>query len=273
MKRVIATIAAGLGAAGTVLGAATAPASAASSVPSARATTPTASTSPGVPTVGTLFTDGFPGRHSCTASVIASPTHDLLLTAGHCVSGTAAGWLFVPAYDGMSALRPAPYGVWKVERAYVAPRWKSVHDTQYDYAILQVAGQRHGWRTVQVQDLTGGNVLSTAPQPGTEITDVAYNGGASRPVSCTVPTYLTDGYPAFNCDGYVGGSSGSPWLSAIPGSQLKAVRGVIGGLHQGGCYSYTSYSSSFTSEVFAVYNRAVSGSAPDTVTPAGSDGC
>ena len=270
MKRVIATIAAGLGAAATVLGTATAPASAA---PSTRSTTPTATISAGVPTVGTLFTNGFPGSHSCTASVIASPTRDLLLTAGHCVSGTAAGWIFVPAYDGTSALDPAPYGTWTVEQAYVAPRWQSLHDPQYDYAVLKVAGKRRGWRTLQLQDVTGANQLATAPRAGTSITDIAYNGGASRPVSCTVPTYLTMGYPAFNCDGYVGGSSGSPWLSAIPGSTAKAVRGVIGGLHQGGCYSYTSYSSSFTSEVFAVYNRAVSGSRPDTVSPAGSDGC
>ena len=270
MRRVVATITAGLSAAGTLLGAAAAPASAAPSMPSG---TPTASISDGLPTVGTLFTAGFPGRHSCTASVISSPTRDLLITAGHCVSGTAAGWLFVPDYDGTSASRPAPYGVWTVERAYVAPRWKSVHDTQYDYAILQVAGHRRGWRTVQVQDVTGADVLATAPRPGTEITDVAYNGGASRPVSCTVPTYLAAGYPAFNCDGYVGGSSGSPWLSAIPGTHLKAVRGVIGGLHQGGCFSYTSYSSNFTSEVFSVYARAVSGARPDTVTPAGGDGC
>lgn len=270
MRRFIATTVAGLGATGMLLAGAPGPASAALAT---RSTTPTASISAGVPTVGTLFTDGFPGPHSCTASVIASSTHDLLMTAGHCVSGTAAGWRFVPAYDGTSATRPAPYGVWTIEHAYVAPRWKSVHDPQYDYAILRVAGQRHGWRTVQMQDLTGGNVLATAPRSGTEITDVAYNGGASRPISCTVPTYVTQGYPAFNCDGYVGGSSGSPWLSAVPGTRLKAVRGVIGGLHQGGCYSYTSYSSSFTSGIFAVYNRAVAGSRSDTVTPAGSDGC
>lgn len=205
--------------------------------------------------------------------MIASPTRNLIITAGHCVSGTAAGWLFVPGYDGTSATNPAPYGVWPVEHAYVAAQWQTQHNTQDDFAILQLADQTRGGRSVRVQDVTGANLLATAPAPGETITDIAYNGGADRPVSCTVPTYRTDGYPAFNCDGFVGGSSGSPWLSSIPGTHLRAVRGVIGGLHQGGCYSYTSYSSRFTVAVYAVYARAVFGLHPDDVSPAGGDGC
>ena len=124
-----------------------------------------------------------------------------------------------------------------------------------------------------MQDVTGANVLATAPRNGQTITDVAYNDNADRPVTCTVPTYRTDGYPSFDCDDYLGGSSGSPWLATIPGTHLRTVDGVIGGLHQGGCYSYTSYSSPFTPAVYATYARAVLGLHPDDVTPAGSDGC
>src|SRR4051794_39345905 len=52
--------------------------------------TPTASSFAGTPTVGPLFEDGFSTPHGCPASVIASPRHDLILTAAHCVSGTAS---------------------------------------------------------------------------------------------------------------------------------------------------------------------------------------
>ena len=51
------------------------------------------------------------------------------------------------------------------------------------------------------------------------------------------------------------------------------MRGVIGGLHQGGCYSYTSYSSPFSPVIYGVYARAVLGLRPNDVPAAGSDGC
>jgi V8-like Glu-specific endopeptidase len=256
----------GLVTAAVLVGVATTPAQADPPPPPG---TPTATTSTGTPTVGALFPTGVSGKHTCTASVIASPTHNLILTAGHCVSGTAAGWSFAPGYDDGAT----PYGVWTVQHAYVAPQWQSTHDTQDDYAILQVARQtRHG-RSVGIQDVTGANLLATAPQTGQKITDVAYNDNANAPVTCTVPTYRTDGYPSFNCDDYLGGSSGSPWLAPVPGTHLTAVHGVIGGLHQGGCFSYTSYSSGFTPAIYSVYARAVLGFRPDDVTPAGSDGC
>lgn len=86
-------------------------------------------------------------------------------------------------------------------------------------------------------------------------------------------TYYTDGFPAFNCHGYVGGSSGSPWLSRIPGTPWQMVLGVIGGLHQGGCYEYTSYSSAFGLDAFRLLLRAELHRNPDVVPRAGSDGC
>ena len=116
----------------------------------------------------------------------------------------------------------------------------------------------------------------SAPPPGagSTITDVAYNAGIDdRPVACTVPTYRTMGYPSFNCHGYVGGSSGSPWLSRQPGRRLDVVRGVIGGLHQGGCYEYTSYSPLFTPDVRRLLVRVIHGGHPDVAPEPGSDGC
>ncbi len=227
--------------------------------------TPTATTFAGTQTVGPLFRGGLGNDHECTASVVASPSRDLILTAAHCVFGSAAGWQFAPGYH----LGATPGGVWTVTGAYVDPHWRADQDPHYDYALLRVApsaGRR-------IQDVTGANVLGTAPAAGTAITDVAYNAGRDDdPIRCATTTYRTDGYPAFNCHGYVGGSSGSPWLTRF-GSRTAVVHGVIGGLHQGGCYEYTSYSSPFTWAVYVLLARASVHAAPDVVPEPGGDGC
>jgi V8-like Glu-specific endopeptidase len=232
--------------------------------------TPTAVSIAGEATVGPIFRHGLAAGHGCTGSVVASPTRDLVITAAHCVSGTAAGWLFAPGYrDGQT-----PYGVWTVVHAYLDPAWLSNQDPQHDYAMLQLAHQTRQGRLIGVQDIAGANLLGLAPRTGATITDVAYNAGVNdRPISCTVPTYDTEHYPTFNCHGYVGGSSGSPWLTRIPGTHLNLVRGVIGGRHQGGCYEYTSYSSAFTPEIYRLLVRAAARIHPDTAPVAGSDGC
>jgi V8-like Glu-specific endopeptidase len=245
---------------------ATATATASQADPPAPPGTPTATTFAGTATVGPLFRDGLAQAHECTASVIASPTRDLILTAAHCLTGTAAGYRFVPGYDGGRA----PYGVWTVTHAYLDPSWVKSQDPQHDYAILQVADHH----AVPIEDVTGANLLGVAPRSRTTITDVAYNAGIDdQPIRCTTSTYSTDGYPTFNCHGYVGGSSGSPWLSTIPGTHVKLVRGVIGGLHQGGCYEYTSYSSAFTGDVYRLLARASFGIHPDSAPEPGGDGC
>ena len=40
---------------------------------------------------------------------------------------------------------------------------------------------------------------------------------------------------------------------------------MTGGRHQGGCVNWVSYSSSFTADTMAVYQRAVAGQQPDVV--------
>lgn len=244
-----------------VLGFAAAPAQA---DPPAPPGTPTATSFAGTPTVGPLFRDGLNADHECTASVVASPARDLVLTAAHCVFGTAAGWQFAPGYDHGTT----PYGVWTITAAYVDPKWLTGQDPRYDYALLRVAPVG----STRIQDVTGANTLGTAPTVGAAITDIAYNAGRDDdPIRCTTSAYRTAGYPSFNCHGYVGGSSGSPWLTR--GSGRKTVRGVIGGLHQGGCFEYTSYSSPFTWAVYRLLARAARDESPDVVPVAGGDGC
>ncbi|HEY8300433.1 MAG TPA: trypsin-like peptidase domain-containing protein [Jatrophihabitans sp.] len=230
----------------------------------AHAATPTATSFAGNRTVGPVFRSGTGTAHGCTASVIASRHHDLMLTAAHCVFGRGTGWQIAPGYhDGKR-----PYGLWTVAAAYVPPQWMRSQDAQHDYAVLRMQPQRHGGHREAIQDVTGANRVALAPRLGEQITDVAYNSGINdKPIRCTVPAYYTRHYPSFDCHGFVGGSSGSPWLHD------GTVVGVIGGLHQGGCTERTSYSSNFRSDVYDLVHRAERGGAGDRAPRPGSDGC
>lgn len=100
-------------------------------LPASRATS-------GVPEVGALFANPASDEHNCTASVVDSPAGDLLLTAAHCVSGSAAGMMFAPGdRDGV-----VPYGRWIVSGVQLAPGWLKSQDPREDYAFLTVAPSR-----------------------------------------------------------------------------------------------------------------------------------
>ena len=243
-------------------------------VPSASATslppppgTPTAEHFNGRSTVGAIFPLGVSAPHTCTASVLDSPKRNLIITAAHCVWGAGIGWSFAPGYvNGRT-----PYGVWTVTAAYLDPHWLASQDQNYDFAILRIAPRKIGKSWRNIESVTGGNVLSQAPKPGSPITDVAYNIGDNVPITCTVHMYYSFGYPSFNCHGYVGGSSGSPWMQRQ--GRRVAVTAVTGGPHQGGCAEYTSYSSPFGNAVQNLFQRAVAGGAGDIAPVPGSDGC
>lgn len=231
---------------------------------------PVAAPSMPIPTVGALFHQGLANAHGCTASVLASPGGNLILTAAHCVSGTGAGLQFAPGYDAGRA----PYGLWTVTQAYVDRAWKASRDPQHDYAILAVAAQTRSGQRENVEDVVGGEALGTAPAPGQVVHVVAYNAGKDDdPIGCRTHISYTQGYPTHSCSGYAGGSSGSPWLVDGPDDPLPTVVGVIGGLHQGGCSERTSYSSAFGQAVFTLLWRAEAARTPDTVPSAGGDGC
>jgi len=227
--------------------------------------TPTATTFTGVPTVGPLFSSATSTHHFCTASVIHSPRGDVLLTAAHCILGTGAGLVFAPGFHrGVS-----PYGRWTVTAAYLDPAWRSGQDPQRDFAFLLVAPQRIGGHRRQIEQVTGANRLGHAPHAGQRVTVPAYPAGADNdPITCTAPVYFDGVYPAFNCNPYPGGTSGSPWLS-----HGRRVVGLIGGLHQGGCFTWTSYSPPFGRAIRRVYERAIRRATPDVAPAAGSDGC
>jgi V8-like Glu-specific endopeptidase len=246
---------------------------AAFAVPSVAAAKPPAGTKKaksflGTPTVGALFASASSKTHFCTASVVASPRGNVLITAAHCVRGTAKGWSFAPGFrHGVS-----PYGRWRVTGVYVDPQWIARQDPRRDYAFLTVASKPIGGQRTDIQTVTGANGLSAGPSRGETITVPAYpHGKANDPITCTAKVYFDGLFPAFNCNPYVDGTSGSPWLATTPGGIM--IVGVIAGLHQGGCYPYTSYSPPLGRHARAVFRRAATGATPDVAPKAGGDGC
>lgn len=229
-------------------------------------TEPVAHTVRSIATVGPLFIGGPAGPelglpHYCTASVVHSPGHDLIVTAAHCIAGNGTGIVFAPGYhDGIS-----PHGVWRVRRVYLLPLWRSDQNPRRDFALLEVAA-RNGRN---VEDVTGSAPrLGTTPDSGAEVTVDAYNAGArDRPITCRVPIYYTGLFPSFDCNGYQNGASGGPWLFH------QHVVGVIGGLHAGGCTARTSYSAFFGAAIARLYARAVAGGAGDVAPLSGGAGC
>jgi hypothetical protein len=212
-------------------------------------TAPTAQTVTSIPTVGALFYPSvlgllpmLNGPHFCSGSVVHSSGHDLVLTAAHCVYGPGLTLEFAPGFhDGI-----APYGVWDVTKLYIDPAWAAGQDPHRDVALLQVA-PRDGR---QIEDVVGAHPLGV-PSIGAAVTVDGYPAGSGgEPITCTNHIYDTQGYPSFDCNGFVSGVSGGPWYT---GDRLV---GATGGLDQGGCTDATSYSAPFGAWTFGLLQRA-----------------
>ncbi len=244
---------------------ATSAAAATSATASPASATPTAHAVGLEPQVGPLFgsTDAQP--HNCSASVIHSPGHDLIVTAAHCLSGTGAGQLFAPDYrDGTE-----PFGTWRVLRAWVSPGWMTKTDPDLDVAVLQVGPRTVNDHLEQVEDVVGAETLGTTPAPGARVTVVGYTHGIDdRQITCTNILGRTNQFPSFSCHGYVGGTSGSPFLTA---ARPRVIVGLVGGLNLGGCTEAVSYSPPFGAAVAALLARAVAGDAAQSLPTATSN--
>ncbi|MFJ3789094.1 trypsin-like serine peptidase [Kitasatospora sp. NPDC090091] len=197
-------------------------------------------------TVGALFAGAVAaGNHFCTASVLDSPTGNLLLTAAHCLDGTA-GVTFAPGYrDGR-----APYGTWRVTAIHTTDGWSRDGDQDEDFAILETAtadGRR-------IEDVVGANRLGTDEPFGATVRLYGYPGDSESPLLCTNSTSRHSTYQrAIDCPGYPGGTSGGPWIDTATGR----VIGIIGGFQEGGDTEDTSYDAYFDHTIAALYAEAV----------------
>jgi len=172
-----------------------------------------------------FFTDAASGRRSsCSASVVASDSGNLLLTAGHCVysRGWHRDWIFVPSYDQGKR----PFGVWRAEWFVTPSRWITHGRPEDDVAFVKVASSGG----VRILDRVGGNGIRPGAATGRRRTVLGYP---------FLPPYRGD--RQHYCEGVTRsegrrmrmacrlttGASGGPWLDSYDRS---TGFGYIGGV-------------------------------------------
>jgi V8-like Glu-specific endopeptidase len=208
--------------------------------------------------VGALFEHDASGEHFCTASVVASPGKDLLITAAHCINGgDGSGYnsdiVFIPDYrDGAT-----PYGVWTPQRLLVAPQWADSADPDYDVGFVVL--QPHDGE--DIEQVLGANRLGEDSGYQYLVRVTGYPSSASAPITCLNWTSQQSSTQLrFNCDGYSAGTSGSPWVAHFdPRSRTGTIVGVIGGYQEGGNSESVSYSAYLGSGVHQLYEQAIAG--------------
>ena len=220
--------------------------------------------------VGALFEHGPAGNHFCTASVVSSPGKNLLITAAHCInggkgsSGDDSDIVFIPDYrDGLE-----PFGVWTPAKLIVAPQWANSSDPDFDVGFV-VLEPNHGRN---IEQILGASRLGTDQGYQYLVHVTGYPNSENVPITCVNWTSrFSDTQLKFECAGYTGGTSGSPWVTKfIAGSRTGTVVGVIGGYQEGGDTASLSYSVRFGPAILALYRRAVSAEAAAEPTPEAS---
>ncbi|MGI5405090.1 trypsin-like serine peptidase [Streptomyces sp. CA-135486] len=214
----------------------------------------------------------------CGGTVITSPGKNLVATAAHCFddSDQRHALVFVPKH---SKTNPKPYGVFPIQKGeiYADPRYMKkggfkAH-TDLDFAILKTGARSDG---KLVQDVVGSIPLGINlgfDHPKTRV--IGYPGFESKqnPLDCVTPMkkfstgnegdWKGGTFTEINCDGYIGGTSGGPFITA--GSEAPRLVGVTGGWKTGGSSPDTSYSSYFGDEVKRIFDAAVAGRIPAPV--------
>ena len=224
----------------------------AASVPLARPSAHTARLA--APRIGALFEHDPTGNHFCTASVVASPGGDLLITAAHCLNDghghAKRDVVFVPGYANGSA----PYGVWTPRAVFLDQRWAQGADPDYDVGFVALSARD----SRNIQDVLGANRITFGTRARQLVRVTGYPSNADAPVTCQNWTSQDDnGNLRFDCDGFFGGTSGSPWLADFDAvTRTGTIVGVIGGYQQGGDTDSVSYSPYLSAGIQRLYAQA-----------------
>jgi V8-like Glu-specific endopeptidase len=165
-----------------------------------------------------LGVDPETGAYSCSGTALNTPSHSIVLTAGHCViehGSEGRDISFVPAYDHGQR----PFGTFKAEAVYVMPQWRRRENPDFDVAALKVKPNRLGVLT----EVVGGRGYATSKSRTGAFQIFGYpaaRAGGEELRSCLAHGLgldrLTDRFagpptmPA-SCD-LAAGSSGGAWL-------------------------------------------------------------
>ncbi|MFI9647389.1 trypsin-like serine peptidase [Streptomyces sp. NPDC052040] len=241
---------------------------AASAGPSVAADMPTAEHILGLKSVGTIFTYSADPTteqmhaHKCSASVVASPGHNLILTAGHCSGGKA---VFVPLYAAENTLDKQTLGFYRISDWFVDDRY--VHNTKkpisdLDFAFGRLEPAKSG---KQAQDVVGANTLVRTPGYLNKVTMLGYPSShdpEDHPVRCPTQTEALPGFYQIQakCRGMWGGVSGGPWFSQVDWAKgTGEIIGNVGGYNGGGNdadVDWLTYSPMHGDWFFRLYDEA-----------------
>ncbi|WP_232303695.1 signal peptide-containing protein [Pseudofrankia sp. DC12] len=213
---------------------------------------------------GALFTTINGSDYACSGSVVSSPGHDLVMTAGHCLhSGGLAGSfasnvIFIPGYSHGSA----PYGIWHASQLTVTGGWgyQRSFDEDAGFATFRPVGGRN------LQDVVGG-AFPIAFTDGTTAGSVA--GPQTVLGYPKLPPF--DGTTLMSCTGTTapdprgGHSLGLPCAmtaGASGGAWLSGFHDGTGTLDAVVSYAYSAdpsviYGTSFGPSVRQLYQHAI----------------
>ncbi|MGW3193929.1 trypsin-like serine peptidase [Streptomyces sp. NPDC001118] len=225
----------------------------------------------GIKSVGTLFSQSKDMKaHYCSASVVSSGGHNLILTAGHCLGDKAA---FVPKYDHAKTAGEQKYGIWPVKEWFRDAQYASDRSANSDLDFAFASLKENGGRNVQ--DVVGANRLARTPGFVNQVTVIGYpmvgHNPQDRAFRCA--NVWTTPLPAYNqmqidCGGMWGGVSGGPWFSKLdPSGDTGEIIGNVGGFLRGGpdvdpnssLYNRITYSPLHGDRFFQLYDDAQQG--------------
>jgi hypothetical protein len=208
--------------------------------------------------VGALFL-GDTTTHTCSGSVLATVSADLILTAAHCLLD-GVDTTFVPGFGAGAG------DTWHVSTVYLDPRWLADQDPEADYAIVRVTGDSGA---SLMSAAGGGLALGSAPGTGNPVTVTGYPmGEGGSPLACQGAVESSpQGFPSLACAGLTDGFSGAPWVSGA------TVTGLVGGLDGGGCDDDVSYSPRFDDRIARLLTRAEAGGPGDAAPAAPESDC
>jgi V8-like Glu-specific endopeptidase len=216
------------------------------------------------------------GTYVCSGTVVGSDTHDVVWTAGHCVTegdggGFFANFLFVPGYNDGAA----PAGEWVGEYAVTSSQWKNDEDFRYDVAALTMAPNGSD---EEIQDVVGARGIAFNQDP--DQTYRSFGHPAAPPFDGELMFYCDSdlGYldiyssspapMAIGCD-MTGGSSGGGWIVEDETTGEGFVHSVNSyGYETGGNgYEDTMFGPQLDYVAAAVHEAAGGEAAPDTTAP------
>jgi V8-like Glu-specific endopeptidase len=193
------------------------------------------STAPATTTGKVFFTDHTGGNWVCSGSLLNSPAKNIVITAGHCVYGTAGGelpagetwhsnWVFAPDY----ANGVAPYGYWTAHQLWTLTNYINNGDEQDDLGAVVLNSNSAGTKAV---NLLGGQGYAYNEPSSESVYSFGYPQGA--PFNGETLQYCdgSDSYSTLidlevlKCN-FTGGSSGGPWLMDFNG-QYGYINSVV----------------------------------------------